>query len=743
MQAKENLDLYSDERVKPQLSPIAQKKFDDYLEKLANLSQMVRATEGSSNSSSWQVWENGLRQIYKEMIYDAFKESGVDIPKGMEVHFAGSLAKAQATEFSDLDAFVLLENEDDIQKVKPVFDSLNNLCQRIFSTTRQLYPDPIGINPSRLIGTPDELFSRLKEGMVADVEATARSILTSKPIFPSYKLGEELRSKIKLEPSFSHFCSAKKFYEMALNDFVAPPKDAAQVSIKSHVMRPLDFVLMGLREEFNLYSADGAHLSVPGTIRLLREDKLIPEEDIKRIEDIYNQAMEKRFAMHAEHRKEHDELPYAEAADLLVEVEKLRKMADLRVKEVYELNDLTNGNLYLENKGRLSKRIDFAWAAYQSDEVDIEHREEALKFLVYAFDIQNPAMLNQQLLTLMADKQAKNDPDYVPGKSLKVEINPDDMLSVNEHSQHLDKTKGTTYLNSVERSDYRIHIQGGIFHKDGQAFDTGSMISHEKQGYAAFALNAKGELSVFSHVGLMEGKLAHSSMNAGSPVVSAGELKIENGKLTAITTHSGHYRPSLFNVYRMLEHLAKSGVDITGIDIITLNDPSRQLPGLKSTPWDSPNGRYYKTPVEMIYKDMRILINENINSINADVKSYKDGGLISNLFRFKDWILGNKLTAQRAELATQFGAELKEFQRELQLASITPGKLESKINEISTIISKYEQANNELSEKYNKKPDSGRLAEKFAQFKTQLSELKQSDQHKHEEPELSSLKLSS
>ncbi len=37
--------------------------------------------------------ENGLRQIYKEMIYDAFDALGVEMPKDMEVHFAGSLAK--------------------------------------------------------------------------------------------------------------------------------------------------------------------------------------------------------------------------------------------------------------------------------------------------------------------------------------------------------------------------------------------------------------------------------------------------------------------------------------------------------------------------------------------------------------------------------------------------------------------------------------------------------------------------
>ncbi|CAM2814059.1 DrrA [Legionella pneumophila subsp. pneumophila] len=184
--------LYSDERDKPLLSPTAQKKFEEYQNKLANLSKIIRENEGNE-VSPWQEWENGLRQIYKEMIYDAFDALGVEMPKDMEVHFAGSLAKAQATEYSDLDAFVIVKNDEDIKKVKPVFDALNNLCQRIFTASNQIYPDPIGINPSRLIGTPDDLFGMLKDGMVADVEATAMSILTSKPVLPRYELGEELR----------------------------------------------------------------------------------------------------------------------------------------------------------------------------------------------------------------------------------------------------------------------------------------------------------------------------------------------------------------------------------------------------------------------------------------------------------------------------------------------------------------------------------------------------------------------
>lgn len=330
--------LYSDDREYKDLDPSAQLKFDGYIKGLRDVSDQIRLNEASSvNSSPWQEWERGFRQVYKEMVFDAFDELNIEMPKDMEIHFAGSLAKAQATEFSDLDAFVLVKNEEDVAKVKPVFDALNNLCQRIFTQTNQLYPDPIGINPSRLIGTPDDLFSLLKEGGVADVEATARSILTSKPVLPRFALGEELRDKISNEPDFDHFVSAKKFYGMAVNDFKAPKENATVASVKSHIMRPIDFVLMGLREEFNLYSEDGAHLSVPGTLRLLREKKLLPEEDISRIESVYKQAMSTRFELHAQHKKEHDEMPYSDAKGMLDEVAKIREMGVQRIARMDNL----------------------------------------------------------------------------------------------------------------------------------------------------------------------------------------------------------------------------------------------------------------------------------------------------------------------------------------------------------------------------------------------------------------------
>lgn len=337
--------LYSDMQDHQDLNPEAQLRFDQYLAKLKEIRDIVNKEsreetlpDGTQITTAWQDWEYGLRQFYKEIISDAFKAHNIEVPKGMEVHFAGSLAKAQATEFSDLDAFVIVENKEDTEKVKPVFDALNNVCQRIFKETHQMYPDPIGINPSRLIGTVDELVEQI-DGGVLSPEATALSVISSKPIYPRYALGEQLRQKIHENDNLGPFCTAEALYNKAITDFTAPKPNAEHINIKTHIMRPIDFILMGLREEFALYNEAGSHLSTPGTIKLLREkaelgEISLPKEEIDLIESVYNKAMAKRFDLHSKAGKEQDEMPYADAKDMLDQVAQLREMASKRVENL-------------------------------------------------------------------------------------------------------------------------------------------------------------------------------------------------------------------------------------------------------------------------------------------------------------------------------------------------------------------------------------------------------------------------
>lgn len=60
-------------------------------------------------------------------------------------------------------------------------------------------------------------------------------------------------------------------------------------------------------------------------------------------------------------------------------------------------------------------------------------------------------------------------------------------------------------------------------------------------------------------------RLHHSSFQAGGNVQAAGLFVIDNGYLTTLYAHSGHYRPTEKNIYQLLNYLICRGVDVTNV----------------------------------------------------------------------------------------------------------------------------------------------------------------------------------
>lgn len=443
--------------------------------------------------------------------------------------------------------------------------------------------------------------------------------------------------------------------------------------------------------------------------------------------------------------------------------------------------DLTNNEIYLEERGTLASRIDFAWEAYNNELYTEGERKAALKFLIYALDIGETENLNGQLIQLMAEREKYQftNPEYIPGKSpsripfdprtvipkktrsykspnpdiqhsseintLRTAIHKDELLDVNTDSKAKDVSHSTIFLTPEERAKYRVNISGGLFQKNGKPFDTSNMQSHGKKGFAAYTMNSNGEISVFTHVGMRD-KIAHSSMNAGAPVVAAGELKIEKGVIKAITTHSGHYQPGLFTVARALEHLSVNGVDISQAKVITTISPSVYFNSIKSKKVFYPayNDYMYEAPASQIYKQMDKLIDESVNSINAQMKSYQKGGLRTSLFSLKDRVTGSTLTQDRAklaaELATELDGEITRFKQEIK--GLAPEFLPGKIDELGALITSYQKRNEELSTTVNKNESSGRLASTMKSFKNKLGELKtHAEEHVEIEDSAAKMKL--
>lgn len=150
------------------------------------------------------------------------------------------------------------------------------------------------------------------------------------------------------------------------------------------------------------------------------------------------------------------------------------------------------------------------------------------------------------------------------------------IMRVNEYDRKVDKT-GIIMLGPEERQQYRIFIKNGLFCKLNQKakfgenndfvrYSTLTMQSHNKKFYAAYVINTKGEIYLFEH---KEGALRHSSMMAGNSVFAAGEMVIVEGKLTKISTYSGHYEPDMRNVYMVLKYLERQGVSLR---LVKIND---------------------------------------------------------------------------------------------------------------------------------------------------------------------------
>ena len=230
----------------------------------------------------------------------------------------------------------------------------------------------------------------------------------------------------------------------------------------------------------------------------------------------------------------------------------------------------------------------------------------------------------------------------------------------------------------------------------------------------------------------MKNRVAHSSMNAGVPVVAAGEVKIEKGVLKSITTHSGHYRPSLFNVYRLLEHLSNNGVDTSKTNVMTFQNPSKFIATLKSRAVysDVYKQRIFKTPANKIFASVKTILTKNVAAISQDISLYSKGGLKSALFKLKDTLSGSALTQRRNKLAVQFSKELNEFKEEIVK---NPKSIlqEKKLETFKSIIEKYDKQNKLLSREYNKMEDSGRLASKFNKFKEQIGKIKSNNEGPH------------
>lgn len=122
------------------------------------------------------------------------------------------------------------------------------------------------------------------------------------------------------------------------------------------------------------------------------------------------------------------------------------------------------------------------------------------------------------------------------------------------------------YLDEIERLEYKLTIKDGkLYDSSGNLFDTlGTKTIFDKEK-AIFVLSPDG--SIYASKFHYPKKFHHSSFLSGSPVASAGELKVAKGVIQEISAKSGHYKPNTEINNQIVQHLANNGVDVKTIKI--------------------------------------------------------------------------------------------------------------------------------------------------------------------------------
>lgn len=116
--------------------------------------------------------------------------------------------------------------------------------------------------------------------------------------------------------------------------------------------------------------------------------------------------------------------------------------------------------------------------------------------------------------------------------------------------------KQITYLTKQEREGYRVHVQGSVL---TWACGEGPLHSIGLPDEDSFIFVISPEKELFAGETIFE-KFHHSSFLEGTPVLGAGQIQVDKGKLVKVTNASGHYRPDLSRHYNTLLFMKKNGL---------------------------------------------------------------------------------------------------------------------------------------------------------------------------------------
>jgi hypothetical protein len=136
-------------------------------------------------------------------------------------------------------------------------------------------------------------------------------------------------------------------------------------------------------------------------------------------------------------------------------------------------------------------------------------------------------------------------------------------IPVIEDYRAYDRRKWVKYFTDAERFEREVIIKDGTFIRKKTGKNIPMKLDKNGQtNFYVFVMDGKGRL-FFQDPDKDEyvGKFHHSSFLAAKPVAMAGTIFINpDGKIEALTTQSGHYRPVPGMVDQVIDEFKKNGV---------------------------------------------------------------------------------------------------------------------------------------------------------------------------------------
>ena len=138
------------------------------------------------------------------------------------------------------------------------------------------------------------------------------------------------------------------------------------------------------------------------------------------------------------------------------------------------------------------------------------------------------------------------------------------------HGHMVDSAQHPHYQTVPEREQWRVFFWNGlafVLNMDGDALvpvDTNRYTTEGRDG-KGFAMSLSGAFFIAPLSGASV--KYHSCFLGGEPILCAGTLEVDHGRIHRIKNDSGHYQPVDATLAQLLRKLQFSGVDISKIDI--------------------------------------------------------------------------------------------------------------------------------------------------------------------------------